>query len=186
LEEMELVGRAREGDAAAFGALVRLYQDRVYNVAFRLVGNADDAADVAQEAFLAAYEGLSRFRAESALYTWLYRIVVNKALNQRRSKAARPEFSGGDDPSPLETAAAFSPTPDQEAEDKERAAMVQRAIRRLPRDLRTAVVLRDIEGLEYEQMAEVLEIPLGTVKSRLHRGRLELRETLRRYLEVAP
>lgn len=186
VEEMELVARARGGDVAAFTALVRRYENRVYNLAFRMLGDADDAADVAQETFLAAYEGLGRFRAESALYTWLYRIAVNKALSRRRAKSSRREFVPADDPSPLLTAASRFQTPDEVAEEKERAVIVQDAISRLPGDLRAVVILKDIEGLEYEEIAGVLELALGTVKSRLHRARLSLRETLARYLGVTP
>ncbi len=186
VEEMELVARARGGDVAAFTALVRRYENRVYNLAFRMLGNADDAADVAQETFLAAYEGLGRFRAESALYTWLYRIAVNKALSRRRAKSSRREFVPADDPSPLLTAASRFQAPDEVAEEKERAVIVQDAISRLPGDLRAVVILKDIEGLEYEEIAGVLKLALGTVKSRLHRARLSLRETLARYLGVTP
>ncbi|MCD6406137.1 MAG: sigma-70 family RNA polymerase sigma factor [Planctomycetes bacterium] len=186
VEEMEIVARARGGDVAAFTALVRRYENRIYNLAFRMLGNADDAADVAQETFLAAYEGLGRFRAESTLYTWLYRIAVNKALSRRRAKSSRREFVPADDPSPLLTAASRFQTPDEVAEETERAGIVQDAVSRLPGDLRAVVVLRDIEGLEYEEIAAVLELALGTVKSRLHRARLSLRGTLARHLGVTP
>lgn len=186
VEEMELVARARQGEVDAFSSLVTLYETRVYNLAFRITGNAADAADVAQEAFLAAFEGMKRFRAESALYTWLYRIVVNKALSSRRVKSSRREFSVGDDASPLDFAMDDCAAPDKIAQRHERAEIVQRAISRLGDDLRAVVVLRDIQGLEYEEIADVLDIALGTVKSRLHRARLALRNSLKAYLGVTP
>lgn len=186
VEEMELVGRARDGDAAAFTALVRRYQDRVYNVTFRMLGNAEDAADAAQETFLAAYEGLERFRGDSALYTWLYRIAVNKALTRRRSLSSRKEFAASGEDSVMATLEDCAEGPAAAAERHERAEAVQEAIAALSDDLRGVVVLRDIEGLEYEEIAEALEVALGTVKSRLHRGRLALRESLKGVLRVAP
>lgn len=184
---MELVSRARGGDVAAFTALVRQYEERVYNLAYRMTGSPDAAADVAQEAFLAAYEGLANFRAESAFYTWLYRITVNKALGERRARAARRESlpSGEDEFPALDAMSDGAPGPDARAEEGERAAAIQAAISALPPDYRTIVILKDVEGLEYEEIAEVVAIPVGTVKSRLHRGRMLLREALKPYLGAA-
>ncbi len=186
LEEMELVERAKAGDAACFASLVRLYQDRVYSVAYRVLASAEDAADTAQETFLAAWEGLARFRGDSSLYTWLYRIAVNKALARRRSRASKGRFVAGSADGSLDGVADFADGPQVAVERAENARIVQAAISALPEDLRVIVVLRDIEGLEYEEIAEVLEIPLGTVKSRLHRGRLDLRESLKGVFRVAP
>jgi len=186
LEDMELVGRARDGDVAAFTALVRRYQDRIYNVTWRMLADADDAADVAQETFLAAWEGLGRFRGDSALYTWLYRIAVNKALLHRRARSSKREYAASGGEAMLETLEDCADGPAAAAERNERALMVQRAITGLPEDLKAVVVLRDIEGLAYEEIAEVLEIAVGTVKSRLHRARLALRDALKGVLEVAP
>ncbi|MHC4715145.1 MAG: sigma-70 family RNA polymerase sigma factor [Planctomycetota bacterium] len=186
VEEMELVTRAADGDPEAFAALVVRYQDRIYNLAYRMLGHADDAADVAQDTFLAAWEGLARFRGESALYTWLYRIAVNKALGRRRAASVSREYAVDGESSLLEVAADCSSAPEEVAEVRERAVVVQRAVSALEEDLRAVVVLKDVEGLEYEEIAEILAIPLGTVKSRLHRARLTLRGSLRRLLQVAP
>lgn len=187
VEDLELVARARKGDVAAFSALVERYQARVYNLAFRLVSNSDDAAEVTQESFLAAWESLKRFRAESSFYTWLYRLVVNKALTYRRSRDMRKEFPVGDrEATVLGTAPDGGAGPARAVEAKERAQVVQAAIAALPEDFRAVVVLKDIEGMEYEEIAEVLDVALGTVKSRLHRGRLLLREALAPYLGFAP
>lgn len=187
VEDLELVARAQKGDVAAFSALVERYQARVYNLAFRLMSNADDAAEVTQESFLAAWESLKRFRAESSFYTWLYRLVVNKALTHRRSRDMKKEFSVGDgEATVLDTAPDGGAGPVRAVEAKERAEMVQAAIAALPVDFRAVVVLKDIEGMEYEEIAEVLDIALGTVKSRLHRGRMLLRGALAPYLGFAP
>lgn len=181
--DMELLGRARNGDVAAFTVLVRRYEERVYNLAWRLTGSRDAAEDVAQETFLAFYEGLRRFRGDSAIYTWLYRIALNQSLSARRRATRSKEFAaGGDDASPVDTAPDGHDGPDGRLMRDERAEAVQRALMKLSEDFRAVVVLKDIDGLEYEDIAEVLSIPVGTVKSRLHRGRLELRETLRPYL----
>jgi RNA polymerase sigma-70 factor, ECF subfamily len=183
VEDLELVNRAQKGDVGAFSALVERYQGRVYNLAFRLVSNADDAADVAQESFIAAYESLKRFRGESSFYTWLYRLVVNKALTYRRSRDSRQEFAVGDGETGAFLAAADGGAgPVRAVEEKERAELVQAAIAGLPGDFRAVVVLRDVEGLEYEEIADVLGVAVGTVKSRLHRGRLLVRDTLAPYL----
>jgi len=184
---MELVARSKAGDVGAFTVLVKRYEDRVYNLAYRMVGSADDASDIAQEAFLAAFEGLARFRGESAFYTWLYRVVVNKALGHRRERSARREFTGGNEEfGPIDVAAAPGDPPDAVLEAREREAAIQAAIRALPDDYRTVVVLKDVEGFEYEEIAEIAGIALGTVKSRLHRARLLLREALKPYVGYAP
>jgi RNA polymerase sigma-70 factor (ECF subfamily) len=184
---MELLARSKVGDVAAFTLLVRRYEERVYNLAYRMTGNPSDAADVAQEAFMAAFEGLGRFRGDAAFYTWLYRIAVNKALMHRRTRDMRPEFAASaDDASPLDAAGDPADGPEDRALSNERSAAVQDAIARLPEDYRAIIVLRDIEGFEYEEIADILTIALGTVKSRLHRGRLLLREALGPFLRVTP
>lgn len=186
VEEMELVQRARDGDATAFAEIVVRYQDRIYNLAFRMLGNEVDAADAAQEAFIAAWESMGRFRGQSALYTWLYRVAMNKALGLRRRRQARREVSSNAEEVLMETAADCGEAPPEVANAHEREAIVQEAIDALPDDLRSVAVLRDIEGLEYEQIAEILSIALGTVKSRLHRARLVLRGSLARVLGASP
>lgn len=185
---MQLLQRSQAGDVAAFTALVRRYEEKVYNIAYRLVGNSADAADVAQETFIAAYEGLERFRGESAFYTWLYRIAVNRALTHRKARDSRPEFASGasDDPAPVELAGDTSEEPAAMAETKELQATIQAAISKLPEEFRAVVVLKDVEEFEYEEIADVLSIALGTVKSRLHRGRMLLRTALAHYIGTTP
>ena len=188
-------GETRAGEAGVvesldFNSLVDSYQDKLYNVVLRMVGNADDALDIVQEAFLKAYRSLSRFKGQSKVYTWLYRIAVNTALSFRRSAAvqmSRSSVSLDDNPHGEEKESKRK-IPDSTyngstgAEQSETKEHITRAITELEPELRTVVVLRDLEDLSYEEIAEILEVPKGTVKSRLHRGRLILREKLEGFL----
>jgi RNA polymerase sigma-70 factor (ECF subfamily) len=181
LTDQEVVSRVVGGDGAAFEAIVRRYGDRLHNTLYRLVGSAEDARDLAQDTFVKAYENLEHFRGGSSLYTWLFRIAVNTALSHRRKNkrmhAGLPgPDDGGDggaivaDPAPSD--------PAREAMSAETQALVQRAIDSLDDEHRTVVVLRDIQHCDYQEIARILEVPTGTVKSRLHRARLMLRERL--------
>ena len=191
--DAELLNAPRAGDSEAFGELVLRYQDRVYHLAFRLSGNADDALEIAQESFLKAYRALGSFRGECAFYTWTYRIAVNEFRSRRRFRAVRPversleavsrgnseeEHSGLKD-----QLAADCPGPAQEAGRAERKEMVERALARMEREQRAIIVLRDIDGRDYGEIAEILDCPRGTVKSRLHRARMALKELLSGTLE---
>lgn len=182
--EEGLIRRIQRGDDAAFDRLVELCTPRVYNLAFRLVGQAEDAQDIAQEAFLRVYHALPRFKGDSAFSTWLYRIVVNVCQDEIKRRRRRPaSFSeleageGQDGPSFLEMA-----TTGETAEDtvtqRERTEIIQQAITRLPEAFRLVLVLYDIQGFSYQEIAEVLHMNVGTVKSRLNRARNLLREQL--------
>lgn len=187
LDDLQLVRKSREGNRDAFGELVGRYQDRVYNLVLRLTGNPDDAAEMAQEAFLKAWRALDAFRGESAFYTWLFRIAVNEARSRQRSRLARPtplslNAGGGnaneDRPAPVDAAASNAPDPADEAARAEDRRMVEDGLQRLEPDHREIIVLRDIEGRDYDEIADVLGCPRGTVKSRLHRARSALRDLL--------
>jgi RNA polymerase sigma-70 factor (ECF subfamily) len=179
LDDQRLIDACRSGETEAFGVLVNRYQDRLYPTVFRLTGCAEDALDLLQEAFLRAYEKLDRFHGESSFYTWVYRIAVNLALSDRRRRRHEPgaflreEPAGdraGDDPSaPLERA--------------ERDERIQEALDALAPDHRAVVVMKEFDGLRYEEIGAVLGVPVGTVRSRLHRARCELRERLRSLVE---
>lgn len=185
-DEQGLVRRAQAGDTAAFEILVRRYQDRVYGLALRLLGNADDAMDVCQEALFRAYEALPRFRGGSAFYTWLYRIVVNQALDHLRRRPGREEAAFDDrvaasaEGGTLSSAAADDPGVQIEA--RELQAALERAIALLPPVQRAAILLREVEGLSYSDIARALGCSMGTVMSRLHYARKRLQESLREYL----
>jgi RNA polymerase sigma-70 factor (ECF subfamily) len=180
VDDQELIASCLKGDAAAFGVMVRRYQDRLYNTVYRLVGNAEDAQDVVQEAFLNAYQSLDSFKGDALFFTWLYRIAVNTAISLKRKQRVLLRIDGGRngtggveplDPSDLSR-------PGHALEQAEQETRIRRALARLSPEHRAVLVLKDMEGQKYETMAEVLQVPIGTIRSRLHRARLELRELL--------
>ncbi len=187
LEDAQLIERIQAGQTEAYGELVHKYQDQVFNTCWRICGHLEDARDVTQEAFLKAFEGLSGFRGESGFYTWIFRIAVNLALTLRRNTARRRMVSldQGDAValSQAETLArrVAERSGDDPADSAGRAELhgcVARAVAELEDEYRAVIVLRDIEGLDYRTIAEILEVPRGTVKSRLHRARMSLRDAL--------
>lgn len=188
VDEAALLARCRAGEARAFGALVRAYQDRVLNVCWRMCGRREDAEDLAQEVFVRAFQQLHRFEGQARFYTWVYRIAVNLTLSARRrpsilrhsSLDARAEGLGANhDGDGLRRSVASSDRePVDAAAAKESREIVAAALERLEPDHRAVVVLRDLEGLDYDEIAEILDVPQGTVKSRLHRGRAALRDLL--------
>lgn len=176
-DDDRLIAECLNGRSAAFGELVRRYQDRLYNTVHRLVDNAEDAQDVVQDAFLNAYQSLGSFKGDAQFFTWLYRIAVNTAISLKRKQrvvysisAGRAEEGGTE---PVDTSDYSRPEHALEKAEQERR--VQEALNRLSAEHRTALVLKDIEGHKYEHIAEMLGVPIGTVRSRLHRARLELR-----------
>jgi RNA polymerase sigma-70 factor (ECF subfamily) len=171
--------RLRAGDAPAFEELVMTYQHRVFGVALRMLGNRAEAEEVAQEAFVRAHRALGDFRGDAKLSTWLYAITSRLCLNRLASGERRLIRHGEDALLRLSDA---GPRPDAALERRELETALGRAIAELPEDRRIVVVLRDIEGLSYEEIAQVLELELGTVRSRLHRARAELKEKLERFL----
>jgi RNA polymerase sigma-70 factor, ECF subfamily len=181
-DDQRLIADCLRGDTAAFGQLVRLHQDRLYNVVYRLVGNAEDAQDVVQEAFLSAYQSLAGFKGDARFFTWLYRIAFNTAVSHKRKQklVLRLEdgLPGRTLPEPVDPSDEAKPDHAIEQADEERR--VQRALDRLSAEHRAVLVLKDLEGQKYEEMAEILGVPVGTIRSRLHRARLELREILER------
>jgi len=184
----DLVARAQAGDAAAFDALVDESYALVYSTALRLTGDPELAADATQDAYVRAYNSLAGFRGQSAFTTWLYRIAVNVCLDHLRRRTRQPRSlptagTNPEDTAPLPLAAA-APTPQQETERHERQRLVQEALLRLSDDHRTVLVLFDLSGLTYEEIAQVTGVPLGTVKSRLNRARLALRDELGPHLEL--
>ncbi len=176
LQDEWLVRRAKAGEREAFGLIVSRHQSSVYRVIRGILGDPAESEDVAQEVFLKAYANLARFRGDSSLFTWLYRIAVNEALRIRRRRSL-PTMDGLPE----------TEAPAAEAETDEEAptlATLQRLLARLPDDHRVIVTLRDLEGLSYQEIAETLEIPIGTVESRLFRARRELRALWRKTKEA--
>jgi len=177
--DAELVQRAQRGSPAAFAALVARYQDRVYNTCYRMCHDHADALDLTQTAFLKALEQLPEFRGEAGFFTWLFRIAVNLTLSFRRTRARAARVHGAE--LDRRRAARIAPPESDVAATMERRELRERiagALDQLDDEFRVAVVLKDIEGLDYAAIAEVLGIPTGTVKSRIHRGRMMLRDLL--------
>jgi RNA polymerase sigma-70 factor (ECF subfamily) len=178
-DDRRLIAECLGGRRDAFGELVSRYQARLYNAAVRLVDSPEDAADVVQDAFLNAYQSLHTFKGDAEFFTWLYRIAFNTAISLKRKKRAVVSLDAGgrdgnldpDDPSEyIRPGAALERSEDQ--------TQLRDAMERLSPEHREVLVLKDIEGLKYEEIAEILDVPIGTIRSRLHRARLELRDLL--------
>jgi RNA polymerase sigma-70 factor (ECF subfamily) len=178
-DDNHVIADCLAGNTAAFGALVARYQDRLYNTVYRLVENSEDALDVVQEAFLHAYQSLESFKGDSQFFTWLYRIAVNTAISLKRKKRVIARIDGRNGEALIEPhdPSEFS-QPGHALEQAEQEQRIHRALARLSPEHRTVLVMKELEGQKYEEMAETLGVPIGTIRSRLHRARLELREIL--------
>ena len=197
--DVEMIRQAQAGDRGAYGQLVVLYQDRLYNAILRLVGDRDEALELTQETFTRGLIKIDTFRGDASPYTWLFRIAVNLGISQLRKVGRNRVFSldrpgrngwgrGGDDDEQAsglldQVAQDRSEAPPQRVERQERDGVVLAALGRLDAEYRAVLVMRDIEGFDYQQMADVLGLPLGTLKSRLFRARLALRDELKPYLK---
>lgn len=182
--DQQLVARAQQGDKQAFELLVSKYQRKLLRLISRLVRDPAEAEDVAQDAFIKAYRALPQFRGDSAFYTWLYRIGVNTAKNYLVSQGRRPPSSTEKDNEEAETfddadALRDINTPESILLSKEIATTVNAAMAKLPEELRTAISLREIEGLSYDEISEVMNCPIGTVRSRIFRAREAIAAELR-------
>jgi RNA polymerase sigma-70 factor, ECF subfamily len=179
-DDLKLIDDCLKGNTAAFGELVLRHQDRLYNTVLRLLDHPEDARDVVQEAFLHAYQSLHSFKGDSRFFTWLYRIAVNTAISYKRKHRLvlrlQPTADGGRAIDPLDPNETNRPGHAIELAEQEK--WVHEALSRLSAEHRSVLILKDMEGLKYEDMAEILQVPIGTIRSRLHRARLEMRESL--------
>lgn len=176
--DKDLVHRTQDGDLSAFNHLVAKYRNRVVGVATRMLGDRVEAEDVAQDVFVKAYRGLGRFQGEALFSTWLYRITANSCLNQRRRRRPEAQISeGADDPELFLSDP--SSNPHHLLEQKELKIFLEKSIQSLPEEQRIVLILRDIEGLSYEAIADALGLELGTVRSRLHRARLQIQARIK-------
>jgi len=182
----ELVRRVQAGNSEAFEELVRRYERKVYNITYRMMGNEQDASEALQDTFLRAYRFLPEFQFKSSFFTWLYRIATNVSLTKLRKRKSPPIISldepvGEDEDLPLEIPD-YKYSPEEMMRRRELQEALQKSVDSLPADYRSVVVLRDLEGLSNEEVGKILNLSVPAVKSRLHRGRLVLREKLAGYL----
>ena len=191
MDELALIHAAQNGDLDAFNSLVLAYQDSVYNTALRILGDGELAADASQDAFLSAFRNITSFRGGS-FRAWLLRTVTNACYDELRRRKRRPavplepETGEGEELESPRWLADPALTPEQELEADELEHAIQHCLDALPTDFRTVVVLADIQGLDYSEVAVSIRAPLGTIKSRLARARLRLRECLRGFTELLP
>ena len=182
MPDKELVEKAKRGDQEAFAQLVLDNQNRVYSLALRLSGDREEAADLAQEAFVKAWQGLSAFQGESSFSTWVYRLTTNVCIDHLRKKkrreAVEPSVSLDDENNSWAEPSTWEQDPQRLLEQSERGKALARAIDQLPDWQREALVLRELSGLSYQEIGEKLDIDIGTVKSRIARARLNLRKIL--------
>ncbi len=184
INERKLIARATSGDPTAFNCLMQQHEGRMYAVALRMCANREDAQDCLQEAMLRIYRAISGFKGESSFATWVYRITMNTCLDELRKRKNRQNTS-------LDSLLDMGWSPSDDTNSPERQAIrsesqraLREAIRQLPEDMRSAIVLRDIEGMSYEEIANALNINIGTIKSRISRGREKLREKLKENSEL--
>lgn len=178
MNEKELIARLQARDEAAFEELIRQYEKKVYSLCFRMCGNAEDAEEAAQDAFLALWRGIDRFRQESSLSTWIYRLASNACIDLMRRKKKGASSVSLDDEELFVDAVDPAPQPHEEAERRETQRLLQEGLLSLPAEYRSILLLREIEGLSYSEISAALDLELGTVKSRISRGRTLLRNFL--------
>jgi len=183
-DDLDLINRFKDGDASAFDEIIFKYQNKIYNLCRHMLGNAHDAEDAAQDVFLKAYQNLNKFKPDSSLHTWLHRIAVNTCIDYRRKPLFESLFKTSKEGDVFAVdQLSDSPSPERLYESKQISNAIQLAPNRLSEKLRTVIVLREIEGLSYEEIAEILEVSIGTVKSRISRAREELKELLMNFRE---
>jgi RNA polymerase sigma-70 factor, ECF subfamily len=180
----ELIAECLRGQTHAFGGLVARYQNRLFNTLVNILGSADDALDVAQDTFVNAFQKLHTFKGHSAFYSWLFRIALNAAVSQQRKQRPAVSIEAAREQSGLEPSDGHPETrPGYAMESAERQAAVRAALAELPEEYRTVLVLKEMDDLKYEEIAEIVGCPIGTVRSRIHRARADLRVKLQAMLQ---
>jgi RNA polymerase sigma-70 factor (ECF subfamily) len=184
LDESSFIKRFKKGDAFLFEQFVLKYQHRIFNLCLYMLGDTHDAEDAAQDTFIKAYQNLKNFKPKASFYTWLYRIAVNTCIDYKRrpifDSLFRKSKDGNDFSAELPS---DIPSPERLYESKQTGYALQAALKRLSKKLRAAIILKEIEGLSYEDIAEVLDISMGTVKSRISRAREELKKLMKEFME---
>ncbi len=182
-DEQILIERSKNGDVSAFETLIEAYQKKVFNLAYRIIGNYDDASDLAQEAFIRIFKSISGFKGQSLFSTWVYRITTNVCLDEIRKRKNKhiqslDEDIQTDDGEMQRQIVSDDPLPDELAEREELRAAINDSLRQLKEEYRIIITLRDIRGMSYEEIAKILDCPTGTVKSRINRARQALKNVL--------
>jgi RNA polymerase sigma-70 factor (ECF subfamily) len=173
----------KRGDTSPFEALVQKYQDRIYNLCRYMLNNQDDAKDAAQDTFVKAFQNLKNFTPTSSLYTWLYRIAVNTCLDHKRKFSLHSLFFASDNVDHIACFPSHYPSPETEYAAKQSMQALRKALNCLSKKLRVVIVFKELEGLSYEEIAEVLDVSVGTVKSRISRARKELEKNMEKLTE---
>lgn len=176
-DDQQLIRRTLDGQNEAFGQLIRKYQDRLYNGMVQILRNEPEAEDVVQDAFVLAFTKLDTFKGNSAFFTWLYRIAYNVAITRLRRRKPSVSIEGKDESGRLDFPDG-GPAPEERMQQQEQATQLKKAMGRLSQEHRAILILREMDELDYDAISEVLDLPIGTVRSRLHRARGHLREHL--------
>jgi len=183
-DDSAAIDKFKKGEKAAFEELVMKYQDRIYNLCNHMLGNSHDAEDAAQDAFIKAYQNLNDFRPEASFYTWLYRITVNTCLDNKKRPFFKSLFMTSDeDEEYILDPVSEEPSPEKLYESKQLGLALRKSLGKLSLKLRTVIILKEIEDLTYEEIADILEVSTGTVKSRISRAREELRILMKNFRE---
>jgi len=186
-DDLSAITRFKDGDTSAFGEIVAKYQDKVYNLCRHMLGNAADAEDAAQDVFLKAYQALPKFQPDAALYTWLYRIATNTCIDYKRKPIFASLFSDSEEGERLvHDLATDDPSPEKLYQSKQLGQALQKSLGKLSPKLRAIIILKEVEELSYEEIADTLEISMGTVKSRIARAREELQKRMQKFREQNP
>jgi RNA polymerase sigma-70 factor, ECF subfamily len=186
-EDNSIIKKHKNGDPTAFEDLVLAYQDKIYNLCRYMLGNAHDAEDAAQDTFLKAYQALPKFRPEASLYTWLYRIATNTCIDYKRKPVFESLFGDSEEGERLvHDRASDAPSPEQLYQSKQIDQALKEGLGKLSSKLRAIIILKEIEELSYEEIADTLEISMGTVKSRIARAREELQKMMQKFREQNP
>jgi len=186
-DDLDLINSFKEGDTSAFGDIVLKYQDKIYNLCRYMLGNAHEAEDAAQDVFLKAYQALPTFQPEAALYTWLYRIASNTCIDRKRKPIFESLFGdSGEGEQLVHDRPSDAPSPEKLYESKQIGQALQESLGKLSPKLRVIIILKEIEELSYEEIADTLDISMGTVKSRIARARDELQKLMKKFREQNP
>jgi len=186
-EDRRIIERFKNGDSSAFGDIVLKYQDKIYNLCRHMLGNEHDAEDAAQDVFLKAYQALPTFQPKASLYTWLYRIATNTCIDYKRKPVWESLFGSAEEGNRLvHDRASDAPSPEKLYQSKQIDKALQESLAKLSPKLRAIIILKEIEALSYEEIADTLSISIGTVKSRIARAREELQKLMKKFREQNP